>query len=220
MTDLFPRVASCLCIHACILHVMQVIKSIYWYGIVLCSSHWEIASIAMEPTYRVLTVSSHRDFYRFFSFPLFAINQRTARELVAWNVSLLKVSRLRYKDFAALELSVRLENKVICCVGRGLFVMLGILSIFVGHRHYTSVWVKELKFLLCTTPHREDVWGSGCIAPRILNLGTGRRWVVSFTPWPLQPRYSLDRRLGGPQSCPDTRVHLNSLSEGEVVPGA
>jgi hypothetical protein len=30
--------------------------------------------------------------------------------------------------------------------------------------------------------------GSGAIAPRILNLGTTRRWVVSFTPWPLHPR--------------------------------
>jgi len=24
-------------------------------------------------------------------------------------------------------------------------------------------------------------WGSGCIAPRILNLGTGWMWIVSFT---------------------------------------
>jgi hypothetical protein len=48
-------------------------------------------------------------------------------------------------------------------------------------------------------------WGSGVIAPRILDLGT--RWgrVVSFTPRPLYPQekspwYLLDRRLGGPQS--------------------
>jgi hypothetical protein len=46
-------------------------------------------------------------------------------------------------------------------------------------------------------------WGSGGIAPRILNLGTRWRWVVSFTPKPLYPQgkrpcYPLDRRLGVP----------------------
>jgi hypothetical protein len=48
-------------------------------------------------------------------------------------------------------------------------------------------------------------WGSECIAPRLLDLGTRWRWAVSFTPLPLYPQgkspwYSLDRRLGGPQS--------------------
>jgi hypothetical protein len=48
-------------------------------------------------------------------------------------------------------------------------------------------------------------WGSGGIAPRILDLGTRWRWVVSFTHRPLYlqgkiPWYPLDRRLGGPQS--------------------
>jgi len=45
----------------------------------------------------------------------------------------------------------------------------------------------------------------GGITPRILNLGTRWRWVVSFTPQPLypwgkSPWYPLDRRLGGPYS--------------------
>jgi hypothetical protein len=31
----------------------------------------------------------------------------------------------------------------------------------------------------------EDVWGSGCIDPHFLDLGTSWRWVVSFTPLPL-----------------------------------
>jgi hypothetical protein len=48
-------------------------------------------------------------------------------------------------------------------------------------------------------------WGSGGIAPRILDLGTRWRWVVSFTRRPLyphgnSPRYPLDRRLGGSES--------------------
>jgi hypothetical protein len=48
-------------------------------------------------------------------------------------------------------------------------------------------------------------WRSGCTAPRILDLGTRRRWAVSFTPRPLYPQgknllYPLDRRLDGTQS--------------------
>jgi hypothetical protein len=46
---------------------------------------------------------------------------------------------------------------------------------------------------------------SGGVAPRILDLGTRWKWVVSFTPRPLytqgkSPCYPLDRRLGGPQN--------------------
>jgi len=47
-------------------------------------------------------------------------------------------------------------------------------------------------------------WVSGIIAPRILDLSTRWRWVVSFTPRPLYPqgkssRYPLHRRLGRSQ---------------------
>jgi hypothetical protein len=56
----------------------------------------------------------------------------------------------------------------------------------------------------CALRH-EDVWGSGCIDPRFLDLGTSWRWVVIFTtrshyPRGKSPRYTLDRRLSGPQS--------------------
>jgi hypothetical protein len=34
----------------------------------------------------------------------------------------------------------------------------------------------------------EGVWRSGCIDPRLLELDTGWRWVVSFTPLPHYPR--------------------------------
>jgi hypothetical protein len=48
-------------------------------------------------------------------------------------------------------------------------------------------------------------WGSGGIAPRILDLGTRWRGVVSFTLQPLylqgkSPWYPLNRRLDEPQS--------------------
>jgi hypothetical protein len=51
----------------------------------------------------------------------------------------------------------------------------------------------------------EACWGSGGISPRIFDLGTRWRWLVSFTPRPLYPwgkslLYPLDRRLGGLQS--------------------
>jgi hypothetical protein len=47
-------------------------------------------------------------------------------------------------------------------------------------------------------------WGSRSIAPRILDLGTRWRRVVTFTPLPLYPQgknpwYPLDRRLDRPQ---------------------
>jgi len=50
------------------------------------------------------------------------------------------------------------------------------------------------------SPRHEDVWRSGGIATRILNLDTRWRWVESFTPRPFwhrekSPQYLLDRRL-------------------------
>jgi hypothetical protein len=48
-------------------------------------------------------------------------------------------------------------------------------------------------------------WWSGSIAPRILDLGTRWRCVVSFTSRPLytqgkSPWYPFDRRMGGTES--------------------
>jgi hypothetical protein len=47
-------------------------------------------------------------------------------------------------------------------------------------------------------------WGSSGIPPRILDLRTRWRWVVSLTPWLLysqgkSPWYPMDRRLWGPE---------------------
>jgi hypothetical protein len=76
----------------------------------------------------------------------------------------------------------------------------------------------KAKFSLCLTEHHsmKAYWGSGCIAPRILDLGTRWRWVVSFTPRPLysqgrSPGYPLDRRLGGFSGtilCPFSAINV------------
>jgi hypothetical protein len=63
---------------------------------------------------------------------------------------------------------------------------------------------------LCLTNYalrHEDIRGSECTDPRILNFGTVWRWVVSFTPRSLytrgtSPPYPLDRRLVGTQNLP------------------
>jgi hypothetical protein len=77
-----------------------------------------------------------------------------------------------------------------------------------GTVHIFGNYSKKVKLSLCLTnwaPCHEGVWGSGCIEPHFLYLGTIWRWVVSFTHRPLYPREKsyqcpLDRRLGGPQS--------------------
>jgi hypothetical protein len=61
--------------------------------------------------------------------------------------------------------------------------------------------VSVLNYATC----REDVWGNGGTAPRIVNFGTRWRGMISFTLLPLylrvkSPWYPLDRRLGGTQS--------------------
>jgi hypothetical protein len=65
----------------------------------------------------------------------------------------------------------------------------------------------KVKLSLFLTKHHtmKTYWRSGGIAPRIPDLGTTWRSVVSFTPRPLYPQgkspwYPLDRRLGGAQS--------------------
>jgi len=43
-------------------------------------------------------------------------------------------------------------------------------------------------------------WGSGGTSPLILDIDIKGRWVVSFTHRPLCSRFTLARRLVGPQS--------------------
>jgi hypothetical protein len=66
--------------------------------------------------------------------------------------------------------------------------------------HKPSLKVKLSLYLTNEALRHEGVWGNGCIDPYSLDLGTSWRWVVSFTPRPLYPRYPLDRRQGGPYS--------------------
>jgi hypothetical protein len=64
--------------------------------------------------------------------------------------------------------------------------------------------------------------GECTFSSTILDLVTRWRWVVSFAPWPLyhlgkSPRYTLDRRLGGPQSRSGwCRVKRNLLPLPEI----
>jgi hypothetical protein len=82
----------------------------------------------------------------------------------------------------------------------------------------------KVKLSLCLTnqPLRhEGVWGSGCIDPCFLDLGTSWRWVVSFTsqilyPRGKSPRYSLKRRLGGPQNRSGRRGEGNIFDPTET----
>jgi hypothetical protein len=67
--------------------------------------------------------------------------------------------------------------------------------------------ILKVKLSLCFSwaPRHGGVLGSGGITPRILDLGTRWRWVVSFTPRLLYPQgkspwYPLGRRLGGAQN--------------------
>jgi hypothetical protein len=62
----------------------------------------------------------------------------------------------------------------------------------------------------CAYLIKHCVWGSGCIDPSILDLGTSWRWVVSFTARGKSSRYPLERRLCEPQNRPGRREEENN----------
>jgi hypothetical protein len=80
--------------------------------------------------------------------------------------------------------------------------------------------VVKIKLSLCLANealHHEDVWGSGCIDPRTLDLDTSWESVVKFMRRSLYPRgknplYPLDARLSGPQSRSGRRRKEDILS--------
>jgi hypothetical protein len=77
-------------------------------------------------------------------------------------------------------------------------------------------------------PRHEDVLGSEGISPGILDLGTRRRWIVSFTPRPLYPgeRTSGTQWIGGlvgPRAGLDTvvgrKIPSHSRESSPWIPG-
>jgi hypothetical protein len=82
------------------------------------------------------------------------------------------------------------------------------MSYFFVYRYFINthnigncfIWeVKKVTLSLWLTMYHamNTYWGSGCIAPFILDFGTRWRWMVSFRP---RPFYSQGKRLGGPQN--------------------
>jgi hypothetical protein len=74
----------------------------------------------------------------------------------------------------------------------------------------TGIKIKLFLYVCHHALRHKGIWGSGCIDPRFLDLGTSWRWMVSFTPRPLylrgkSPRYPLDSWLGGPKNRPRRR---------------
>jgi hypothetical protein len=75
-----------------------------------------------------------------------------------------------------------------------IFIKLIIFN--VQYLHYNVVewkcywYLSKVKLSLCFNwkSCHEDVLGNGGVAPHILDLGSRWRWVVSFTPRPLNPR--------------------------------
>jgi hypothetical protein len=58
----------------------------------------------------------------------------------------------------------------------------------------------------CCLPTRaqcQDVWGTGCLDIRTLDLSTSLRWVIGFILWPLLSQGKVSRR---PQNCSGYRT--------------
>jgi hypothetical protein len=75
-------------------------------------------------------------------------------------------------------------------------------DLFPTRNRYKLLKCKKVKLSLCLINSalcHENIWGSGCIDPRILDLGTSWSWVISFTSRPLYPgeRVPGNHRTGG-----------------------
>jgi hypothetical protein len=75
----------------------------------------------------------------------------------------------------------------------------------ISHRTFHNHRCENLLQSVNSKKTKMNAWGSGCIDPRILDLATIWRWVVSFTSRPFYTRNPLDRKLGGPQFCSERR---------------
>jgi hypothetical protein len=73
-----------------------------------------------------------------------------------------------------------------------------------------------VKLSLCLTNQAlryEGVWGSWCIDPHFLDLGTGWRWVVSFTPRPLYQSHKISYEIYKKVrvTCFECYLHVRNL---------
>jgi hypothetical protein len=90
---------------------------------------------------------------------------------------------LLWKFFGMIPVAGRTEETIYTCVWWHIRSISSVSFVTVINH------VKKVKMSLCLTKHHamRTYWGSGSIAPRILNLGTRWRWVVSLTHRPLYP---------------------------------
>jgi hypothetical protein len=100
---------------------------------------------------------------------------------------------------------------------RSILSMPSHLHLDLSSAHKNNVLKSTTRSRKGITLRHEDVWGKGCIDPRILDLGTSWRLVVIFTPQPVYSRgkslwYPLDRKLGGPQNRSGRRREEKNLA--------
>jgi hypothetical protein len=123
-------------------------------------------------------------------------------------VTTRKTSTLYCFNCRSYTAQIKCEDKHEYWVGKDVEVGLTYFNVSTHffQRQWGKVKGKVVAVPLLTKHHALKVhWGSGGISPRILDLSTRQKQVVSFTPWPLYPQrkspwYPLDRRLGGPHS--------------------
>jgi hypothetical protein len=78
---------------------------------------------------------------------------------------------------------------------------------------------KRQKFSICLIKHfHEDVWGSGCTVPPILDLGTRWRWLISFTVRLLYPRGNSPYRTHWKGGRVGPRASLDAVNRNISCP--
>jgi hypothetical protein len=105
-----------------------------------------------------------------------------------------------------MQVSPENNSSIQLCKSSGTAFKKRFLTLLIGLQAISSMQQRCpcASFLNWERRHK-GVLGSGGIAPRILDLGTRWRWMVSFTPRPLYSQGNsswcpLDRGLGGFQS--------------------
>jgi hypothetical protein len=89
---------------------------------------------------------------------------------------------------------------------------------FAVNKYYIFIITKGKGKVVPVLNYHEGLWGSGCMDPHILDLCSSLSRVVRFMPWPLYPRYSLDRRRRGCVVSIATSCELDERGVGVRVP--